>query len=364
MQTDSLLNNNENPAVCKDNENVAAAKRNVGIDVLRVWLCFSVILYHFHLDGSWDGIITGIISYPRTFAVPVFMLISFILLSRKFADRTPDRAAIGKRLYRLIVPIVFWSIVYFICFRLLFYVGLTNKEMGLEYLLSQLLLGHSINFTMWFLNVLLFLTVLWTIVFSLAGMKSRIISLLVLTAISFYLQYSGLYSMWFSPLDWDVRYPLGRLIEMIPYMCGGSIIGLVGIPERRRLNVWLVCAVLLIMMIWVYEKEWLPVSGSFGYSGVPVLFLSVVFAAVFILFPFDYVIRNKKLLAAVEFVSKYTIGIYCLHLLVGNITEHLSRRFFPSAGDFACCIMVFATGLGICHLIAKLPFKWVRHAVK
>lgn len=56
---------------------------NFGIDILRVWMCFEVILMHFWRYTPSDG--NEILNFMKVFrcfeqvAVPCFMFISFLL---------------------------------------------------------------------------------------------------------------------------------------------------------------------------------------------------------------------------------------------------------------------------------------------
>lgn len=362
MQTDTLIEKSGDAAGLSPGE-TAVSRHNKGIEILRIWLCFGVILYHFYRDGSCAGFLTDIISYPRWMAVPVFMLISFILLSYKFATRTVSFRDICGRCNRLAIPIVFWAFAYFVGFRISQWAGIVDTEVTWWHLSNQLFLGHSYNYPMWFMNVLLFLTIIWGLVFVIPGKKPRMAVLAVLAAVSFYLQYSGIYWDWFNPLGWEERYPLGRLIEMMPYMCVGSMIGMYGLHRISRIELWIPLSLATGVMVLTRIENMLPTANSFGYGGLTLLILSVSFASVFILFP-SGIFRGEGWLAkGIVYVSRYTMGIYCLHVMLGNLIANIRPKLFPSVGDYICCVMVFVVGLGICLLIDRLPLKWLRHTV-
>ena len=140
---------------------------NLGIGLLRIWMCFEVVLNHFKTWPGWPGVIdeTSIkgISYILYFygniAVPFFMLSAFSFCN--ILELAQDNNKMKKRINRLMIPHVFWTIIYFIIYILL------EKKKGIKLLHGvgdffwQLVGGHSYNSVAWFQIDLIFLTILF-----------------------------------------------------------------------------------------------------------------------------------------------------------------------------------------------------------
>ena len=57
-------------------------KKNVGLDLLRVWLSFEVVIDHFWHEPGLAGV-PLFFSKMRSLAVPCFLLMSFYLTSHR-----------------------------------------------------------------------------------------------------------------------------------------------------------------------------------------------------------------------------------------------------------------------------------------
>ena len=85
---------------------------NYSIELLRIFLCFEVVLCHF---GGGDK---NIFFYSlRTCAAPLFILISFSLTD--YYRIVNDKHQFSSRLKRLIIPNIIWTVVYFIVLNLI-----------------------------------------------------------------------------------------------------------------------------------------------------------------------------------------------------------------------------------------------------
>lgn len=66
----------------------------------------------------------------------------------------------------------------------------------------------------------------------------------------------------------------------------------------------------------------------------------------------------KKILS---WLSKYTMGIYAIHMLIGIIIGQLNFSFkFPVYGSFSFSIIVFVCSLVVVFLISLIPVRWAK----
>lgn len=83
---------------------------NYGLALLRIFMCFEVILCHFYSGGSKYLFLFDVL---KNYAVPVFMMMSFLLTEKMFLAQNVD--SYKQRIYRLTVPLLGWG-VYIYCF--------------------------------------------------------------------------------------------------------------------------------------------------------------------------------------------------------------------------------------------------------
>ena len=128
-------------------------RTNIQFDILRIAAAFAVVCVHVSADVAvnpndtllqwWMGNIGEVIG---RWAVPVFVMVSGALLLGERKSFTPKEFYV-RRAGRILVPLIFWTIVYLIFRRLRSHTGgtalLTDTIKGVPY-------GH-----LWFLYMLM-----------------------------------------------------------------------------------------------------------------------------------------------------------------------------------------------------------------
>ena len=344
-------------------------KYNIGLSFLRIWMCFEVVICHFK---DWNGIQQENMIFPigilydfRDIAVPVFMLLAFSLTDmEKIAQ---NNRQIGRRMYRLLVPQLVWSVVYFVIYCLLDTIYGMDLIKGFSDFWWQLFLGHSINPTTWYQIELILLTVFFTFVFRLAGKHWGIRIVIALGIYALYVQYTGINGTLFNNFVWAdsfdsgyVTYPVGRFMEMLPYavvgilFCHFNLYKYLGL-YKKEVIVFSISLMFIFLRCEVFVE---PIG--YGYSGLNKLALGILMVFLFYYLPFDMLPNILKNI--IKEVSKYTLGIYFIHRMTGTIIyssrlqEHLRMR----PGSLYDCIVIFGVSLAIIWVIYKIPFKWIK----
>lgn len=195
---------------------------NIGICILRIWFSFEVVLCHYWVyDTTMSNKLLKIFANARSYAVPVFMLLSFILTE----NIIENGRKVKSRLFRLLFPYVAWPILYSIIF------GILDILLGSKMMISprdlywQLLFGHSpkLNPPLWYQFNLIILTLFFIFLFKYI---KKYISIVICTifVLALFIQYSNINSSLFANYRYEITYPLGRIAEMIPYACIGILI--------------------------------------------------------------------------------------------------------------------------------------------
>lgn len=196
---------------------------NIGISLLRIWMCFEVVLEHFKV-WNWDTInqnselhqyICNFLSFYMFMAVPCFMILAFMFTDIEQIAREGD--SFKRRLIRLITPVIFWAILYLIVYLIMDYVFGTKQIQFKTDLLWQITFGHAYNRTLWFQFDLIIITLLYAGIYRFLDKKKALVVIAFLSLFALKAQYSGMNAITLQKINLVVYpktyvlEPLGRL---------------------------------------------------------------------------------------------------------------------------------------------------------
>ena len=252
-------------------------------------------------------------------AVPVFMLTSFALAGNVFIDS--DSTHLRKRIQRLLLPLVAWSAIYFCAYALIDLVVGTDRIHGIQDFIWQAVTGHRavLNPTMWFHFDLIVLSCLAFACFRRAGDSKQIVLAVagLMVIFGLVMQYSGWNYDLFGKLRYELKWPLGRLCETLPYAGLGLALACLlpaknpdiaqGLPwNYSRLAVLGIGLVLLYVACF----PWPRVEEGFHYGGFRIMWLSLAIYCVFNVLKVDFI--PVCIIKLIVFLSRYTLGVYCI----------------------------------------------------
>lgn len=356
--------------------------KNVGLDLLRIWLSFEVVLDHYFIcrpvPGTWWSVF---LSHMCSVAVPCFMTMSFFLTYRRYAES--DVGWLKRRYVRLLTPYLFWAVVYFSVlwfgvtfsetFRMTYASLGAIRHYGTDIhpvftdLIWQGLLGSSPRLAMqfWFYADLLMITGALFLLCRFVAVRCCTAMLVGCVAFGLTFQYSGLNYWLFGDLPFESKWTLGRLCAMLPYAAIGLMLGsakdrIDGLSPRAR---WAVAGFALWMIVWVMKFDPLPrPQPGLSYQGLDLDILACAFLAVFYFLPFN------RLPAAVSrgvlAVSRYAMGVYCVHLMLGWL---LCAYVFPRLGvvqeGIFSCVLIYVASWTLCWFVDCLPSRFTKALV-
>ncbi|HEX7543104.1 MAG TPA: acyltransferase family protein, partial [Patescibacteria group bacterium] len=126
--------------------------RNSFFDLLRIILTILVVNIHIRMltQGQPNNL-----EYFGFYAVPLFMTLSFFLMSKYFSQIKLSFAFISSRIKRLIIPLIFWSLIGF----------LVHPELvNIKNVFLQLMTGGLVNLPLYYLNLLICFTFLFWLI--------------------------------------------------------------------------------------------------------------------------------------------------------------------------------------------------------
>lgn len=322
---------------------------NLGAALLKALMCFLVVVIHF-----WDKNGFGFIQPFLVLPVPIFAFLSFYFLKDMFV--TADMHKFGQRLIRLTIPIIGFSIIYFVVYKIL-----SINDVRLTDMVWQLLTGHSgkLNPTMWFQTDLLLITLIFFVSIKLFKQRFGYMTITILGLLCLVWQYSGFNKQLFSTLRYELMYTSGRLFELVPYSVMGfvcSYYDVFGYFKKEKVFSIIVFAIISILLL--FSDNFIHSAPGFGYSNGKVLVLTFTVTGAAMLIPFEN--NSNRIKGIIQFITKYTLGIYCLHRLIGSMLIKCGIEI----NSLIMCLVIYVIGFCCSFIIARFRNKYIRQLVE
>ena len=345
-------------------------KIHTGFTILRIWMCFEVIMAHFRKYSVLpNNYVLKLLNIFTVLAVPVFMLLSFFFFDIQSFVKDKDKRK--KRIERLLIPQIVWTILYYVIYYCMDQKWNLFLEHGLKDFFYQLFLGHSINQTVWFHINLIWLTLLFYYIFR-KHEKNAIMITIWLGVLALIFQYSNingnLFTSYITLPKWVevtyVSYPIGRLAEMIPYASLGILLRHYHAVEKiKTYKQFLMPVFVIILFCFPIEQSFFVVPIGYGYQGVLKILLAVIFFLQFSMMDFSFL--SKKIKNIIYQLSRYTMGIYFCQRLVASILyeTRLSSILHMRPNSMYDCVLIFLFSYLLVFIMNKIPISWIKKSV-
>lgn len=331
-------------------------EKNYGIALSRVLLSFMVVMDHFY---NYKRKVKFI--HILYYHIPTFFLMSFYYTNKTFT--TFNISKIKLRFQRIVIPYISWSIISFILYNIYFYCFKIQKPHTLYNFLENLLNGHVFILALWFQNVLIFTTLIVSIVVLLFKNDYLLIFLLFFI-LSYTFQYSGI-NYFFFKKNFTLLYyaTFGRFLETLPdSLCGFFIasFNITSILKYYAYKTLFICScILLFISTYRFKNNLL----SFKYAGIRLNTAAICIFLIFFNLPFNKIknIRIKKLF---DNITNYTAGIYFVHYLIGKgyIMKIILGNKIESV--FGCLFIYFISYIVCFCLDQLLRNTKLKHLIK
>lgn len=330
--------------------------KNYGIAILRVLLALMVVIDHFYNIHLKKGFI-----HILYYHIPTFFLISFYFTYNTFS--TYNISKIKSRFERLIIPYIGWNLISWILQNIYFYIFKKQCHHKLSDLFHTLLNGHILVLALWFQNILILTTIVFTIiVFSFKN--EYLLILQILFIISYGLQYSG-YNYYFFKSHFSVFYynTYGRFFSTVPNSISGFYIAQHKILDKLKKYKIRTLILSFIILVIISKYKFDNSIIMFKYGGLRLNTASICIFLLFFYLPFkkDMNRRIKKIL---DIITNYTAGIYFSHTLIGKgylMNFLLGKKIETLFG----CIIIYLTSFILCFLFDKVfNNRKLKHLIK
>ena len=365
IDSNSLNNITENKNLILFNnqkKKVSINNYSYSIAILKIILSYLVIACHFWLPLNIKiktRNFSFFINKIRKCAVPIFMIISFFLTSKHFNKNSK----IWKRIIRIIYPLEVWAIFHFIIFKITSYLFKFERNLKFIDLLWLMLLGrNSIIPQFWYLINLLLLSIFFWI---LGKFTEKYLNRLsgILLVFSLIMQYSELNYKLFRNFRAEIHGSVGRIFEMIPYASLGiltSNLGLIKILEKNKI---FFIILLIYLIFFFYNFSIFVEPNGLRYQGVEKISFSYCLFLLMNLIPFNSL--NQKIKDIIRFLSKYSFGVYCLHMFIGKYLNFIIIKFKMKIRirTLKLCILIKIICVFISKIIDLIPSKFANSLV-
>lgn len=299
-------------------------ERTLYYDVLNVIACIAVIFLHHNglvhkyspsLQGSWSqALFVEVVAF---FAVPIFLMLSGATLMG-YRNRYNTRTFFKKRLSRVLVPFIIWSLIFFIIalLRGIYPIeSLTFSKVWNIFMTSDMMRVY------WFFPVIISIYLAMPILSLLTGQANR--------KWLWYMAVTGLitYSI-FPPickifgLEFNDNYALPLTAGFVIFPILGFLLATENIKRKWLITVCLSALLVLILRYIVTYNLTLRDGSTNNLLGSYLYFTGVLPAtALFLLaklVKWESYIKGK-LISVVSVASSCSLGIYLIHIYVMDI---------------------------------------------
>ena len=325
----SKVNNNTN--------NNKRNKVNIGIEILRVILCFWVLTFHLYKNKNRKH--CKILN--TYYHVPTFMIISFYLTNKLFS--IPNIIKIKQRIIRLLFPYLMLPII-----KLLFSIPKISFKLFVNRLLIDLLVqyitGYRTYVILWFIQMLLFLTIFFLIIVFIFKNNSFFIFQLI-QIIAYFFQYNEFNYNIFYRYKKHLR-ATSHIVEMLPIAISGLILAYLEILKKlsnHRIKSIVYCFTILSL---IYNYNIFGSFKGFFYSGIENNLAAICLFISFSLIPFER-IKLKFFFNIIKQLTSYTGGIYYFHGIIG---PYINKLPFLKYQYFMKCFISYIVNYIFCMI--------------
>ena len=320
---------------------------NLGIQILKMILCFWVVLLHTY---SFSNKLIFEIFFQRRFHVPTFIIISFYFFYYNISQRNIMK--IKRRFERLLFPYILIPLIIWVFNNLIyifFKINRFKRKLSINILIYQLIFGRIYYNIFWYLFNLIFITLFFTII-SFIFKKKFLLIFTIFLLISYLLQYSKYNFIFFNQYNDNIKYSLGNIIEIIPFAVIGLLFGSINLIEKFKKYRFKIIYLCFFNLYFLFKYHLFKNIKGFFYPGIIPGIGGIFLFILFSLIPLEN-IQNKTIISICKCISNYTGGIYYFHIIIRNYMRILSKFITKS---FYGSIVIYLINYLLCFIGIKI----------
>ncbi len=324
------------------------------ISILNVLACIGVVILHtFETGYTSDAnfVFEVLIRAIAYCAVPVFFMITGATLI-DYRERYDTKTFFKKRLLKVIIPLIIWSIIYFI---INFFKGkFSINDLSFKFVFKYFFLVKT-NPIFWFFVVIIGIYLAIPVI-SLIPQETRRKAFLYIIIITFVFNQflpDLLYHLNLN-YNYDLKFPL-TYSGWISFIFIGYYIDKYEIVKKHRVIIYVLGIIgfltMVVPTIFISYHKNESCSWFDEYYDAPCVLYS---ASVFLFFKSK--INNNQIVTKImpffNFVAPTTLGIYVLHIAIRDFL-----RYFYTYSYFGMNLVLTLSILSICFIVVKIVQK-------
>lgn len=324
------------------------------ISILNVLACIGVVILHtFETGYTSDAnfVFEVLIRTIAYCAVPVFFMITGATLI-DYRERYDTKTFFKKRLLKVIIPLIIWSIIYFI---INFFKGkFSINDLSFKFVFEYFFLVKT-NPIFWFFVVIIGIYLAIPVI-SLIPQETRRKAFLYIIIITFVFNQflpDLLYHLNLN-YNYDLKFPL-TYSGWISFIFIGYYIDKYEIVKKHRVIIYVLGIIgfltMVVPTIFISYHKNESCSWFDEYYDAPCVLYS---ASVFLFFKSK--INNNQIVTKImpffNFVAPTTLGIYVLHIAIRDFL-----RYFYTYSYFGMNLVLTLSILTICFIVVKIVQK-------
>lgn len=324
------------------------------ISILNVLACIGVVILHtFETGYTSDAnfVFEVLIRAIAYCAVPVFFMITGATLI-DYRERYDTKTFFKKRLLKVIIPLIIWSIIYFI---INFFKGkFSINDLSFKFVFEYFFLVKT-NPIFWFFVVIIGIYLAIPVI-SLIPQETRRKAFLYIIIITFVFNQflpDLLYHLNLN-YNYDLKFPL-TYSGWISFIFIGYYIDKYEIVKKHRVIIYVLGIIgfltMVVPTIFISYHKNESCSWFDEYYDAPCVLYS---ASVFLFFKSK--INNNQIVTKImpffNFVASTTLGIYVLHIAIRDFL-----RYFYTYSYFGMNLVLTLSILTICFIVVKIVQK-------
>ena len=316
-------------------------ERNIGLEILRMILCFWVLLFH-SISNSKNFVLNFILK--KKFHVPCFFFISFYYFFPIIKNRNTNKMRI--RMERLFVPFLIWPLFIWFFNNILYLIIKGNRfrrMLTFNELFIQIITGRKFFIQLWFIFNIIFISIFFFII-SFINDNVLIIIINILSLLCYLIQLNEKSYIFYTDFTDCIAHSVGHLIISFPIAITAFLsnkFNLIYYFENIKTK-------LLFFIIFFIALLLLITGKSDTYSGIDKNLFSLLIFYFVQLIPLNkYLNKNSKNI--IYFLTSYTNGIYCLHIII----KYYIFKIFKVKITVLSCILLYY----ICYIFSFVGKK-------
>lgn len=324
------------------------------ISILNVLACIGVVILHtFETGYTSDAnfVFEVLIRAIAYCAVPVFFMITGATLI-DYRERYDTKTFFKKRLLKVIIPLIIWSIIYFI---INFFKGkFSINDLSFKFVFEYFFLVKT-NPIFWFFVVIIGIYLAIPVI-SLIPQETRRKAFLYIIIITFVFNQflpDLLYHLNLN-YNYDLKFPL-TYSGWISFIFIGYYIDKYEIVKKYRMIIYVLGIIgfltMVVPTIFISYHKNESCSWFDEYYDAPCVLYS---ASIFLFFKSK--INNNQIVTKImpffNFVAPTTLGIYVLHIAIRDFL-----RYFYTYSYFGMNLVLTLSILTICFIVVKIVQK-------